>query len=238
MTKAPGTVDFMPPEALEDVTNIRYGKELDVFSFGCVMLHTLSHEWPTPSQSVIINPETGLVTGGRSEVERRSKYFERIDRSRSDMLIPLIESCLSNLPKNRPSIVRVCDQLEGQLVDREKVSTNELAVSALQQELQQKDAEIQRKDDELQRKDIEIQRLDTEAQRRNAEIQRKDGEIQRKNTEIQHLTTALHDKDVTLETLRADMSKLQITTSYPLPNKVSKQFVVIHYHYLCDVSGQ
>ena len=253
MTQAPGTAHFMPPEALaEDVTNIHYGKELDVFSFGCVMLHTLSHEWPTPSQAVIINPETGLVTGGQSEVERRSKYFERIDRSRSDVLIPLIENCLSNLPKNRPSIVRVCDQLEGQLVDRETVSTNELTVSVLQQELQQKDVEIQQKDSEMQRKDAELQRKDAELQSRDSEIQRKDGEIQRKdgeilskdceiqrkNAEIQHLTTALHDKDVTLETLRADMSKLQITTSHPLPNKVSKQCVVIHYHYLCDISGQ
>ena len=232
MTQAPGTAHFMPPEALaEDVTNTSYGKELDVFSFGCVMLHTLSHEWPTPSQAVIINPETGLVKGGRSEVERRSKYFERIDRSRSDMLIPLIESCLSNLPKNRPSIVKVCDQLEVQLVDRETISTNELTVPALQQELRQKDAEIQGKDSELERKDNEIQQ-------NYREIQRNYNEIQRKNTEIQHLSTALHDKDVTLETLRADMSKLQITTSHPLPNKVSKQCVVIHYHYLCDVSGQ
>ena len=143
MTKAPGTVDFMPPEALENITNIRYGKELDVFSFGCVMLHTLSHQWPTPSQAAIINPETGLVTGGRSEVERRSQYFERIDKSRSDVLIPLIESCLSNLPKKRPSILSVCDQLEGQLVDREHTSSNELTVSALQQDLQEKDTEIQ-----------------------------------------------------------------------------------------------
>ena len=31
MTKAPGTVVFMPPEALEDSLVIRYGKELDVF---------------------------------------------------------------------------------------------------------------------------------------------------------------------------------------------------------------
>ena len=101
MTPAPGTAHFMPPEALaEDVKNIRYGKELDVFSFGCVMLHALSHQWPTPSQAVFINPETGLVTGGRNEVERRSKYFDGIDRSMSDVLIPTIESCLSNLPKN------------------------------------------------------------------------------------------------------------------------------------------
>ena len=230
MTQAPGTVDFMPPEALENVTNIRYGKELDVFSFGCVMLHTLSHQWPTPSQAVIVNPDTGLVTG-RTEVERRSQYFERIDRSRSDVLIPLIESCLSNLPKNRPSIVRVCDQLEGQLVDREIVSTNELTVSALQQEIRQRDDEIQRKDGEIQQKDTEIHE-------KVIEIQRRDTEIQRRDTEIQRLTTALRDKDVTLETLRSDKSRLQITTSQSLPNKVSKQYIVIHYHYLCDVSGQ
>ena len=41
MTKAPGTVDFMPPEALAAGDNMTYGRELDVFSFGCVMLHTL-----------------------------------------------------------------------------------------------------------------------------------------------------------------------------------------------------
>ena len=220
MTKAPGTVDFMPPEALENITNIHYGKELDVFSFGCVMLHTLSHQWPTPSQAVIINPETGLITGGRSEAERRSQYFERINRSRSDVLIPLIESCLSNLRKNRPSIVRVCDQLEGQLVDRERLSSNELTVSALQQEIQQKDTE-------LQSKVIEIQHLTNALH-----------DQQRKDAEIQHLTNAVRDKDVMLEILRSDMSKLPTTTSHSLPKKVSKQCIIIHYHYLCDVSGQ
>ena len=180
MTTAPGILHYMPPDALEDAANIHYGKELDVFSFGCVMLHTLSHEWPTPSEAVIINPDTGLVTGGRSEVERRSRYFERIDRSRSDVLIPLIESCLSNLPKNRPSIVRVCDQLEGQLVDNDCTSSIEFTLSALKQEIQQKDAETQRKDDE----------------------------IQRNYNEIQQLTTVLHNKDEMLETLRSDMSEL------------------------------
>ena len=219
MTKAPGTVDFMPPEALEDVTNIRYGKELDVFSFGCVMLHTLSHQWPTPSQAVIINPETGLAMGGRTEVDRRSQYFERIDKTNSDVLIPWIKSCLSNLPKNRPSIVRVCDQLEGQLVDRRRTSTNELTLSALQQEIQQKIAELQRKVDEIQRKDVEIQR-------KNDEIQRKDVEMLRKNAEINYLGTALHDKDLMLDTLRSDMSKLQITTSNPF-HKVNNERLVI-----------
>ena len=252
MTIAPGTTHFMPPEALTDIKSICYGKELDVFSFACVMLHSLSHEWPTPSEAVMVDPETGLVTGGRSEVERRSHYFEKIDRSRSDILIPLIESCLSNLPKNRPSIVRVCDQLEGQLVDNERTSINELTVSALQQEIHQKNDEIQRNYTEIQRKEGEIQDKDTQLQRKHFEIQRsyaeiqrkevellqkdvqlqrKDNEIQRKTSEIKQLTTTLRDKDEMLETLRSDMSKLQITTSHSLPDKVSKQCLIIHCHY-------
>ena len=182
ITTALGTTHFMLPEALEDATNVHYGKELDVFSFDCVMLHTLSHQWPTPLQAVIINPETGIITGGRSESKRRSQYCERIDRSRSDVLIPLIENCLSNLSKNRPSIVRVCDQLEGQLVDREPTSSNELTISVLQQEIQQKDAELQR---------IYI-------------------EMEKKNAEIQHLTTTLKDKDLMLKTQRSDMSKPEV----------------------------
>ena len=211
MTTAPGTAHFMPPEALEDGINVHYGKELDVFSLGCVMLHTLSHQWPTPSQAVIINPETGLVTGGRTEVERRSQYFDRIDRSRSDVLIPLIENCLSNLPNNRPSIVRVCDQLEGQLVDTECTSSN---VSALQQEIQQEDAEIQRKDFEIQHLTNALHDKDVSLERKDTEIQWNYNRIQMKDIEIQHLTTALHDKDVMLETLRSDI--------HSLPKRVSK----------------
>ena len=190
MTKAPGTWDFMPPEALEDAINIRYGKELDVFSFGCVMLHTLSGEWPTPSQAVIINPDTGVITGGRSEVERRSKHFEKIaDRSKLGALISMVESCLSNLPKNRPTIVSVCDQLENEILE------SQLTVPALQQ-IQQKNAELQ-------------------------------GEILRKDIEIQALTTALHDKDVALEKMRCEMSKLQVTTPFVLPQKVLHMYGVI-----------
>ena len=70
-TKAPVTVDFMPPEALAAGENIKYKKELDVFSFGCVMLHTLSHQWPTPSEPVVTDPIT-FEMKAKSEVERRS----------------------------------------------------------------------------------------------------------------------------------------------------------------------
>ena len=155
MTKAPGTVDFMPPEALEDMSSVRYGRELDVFSFGCVMLHTLSHQWPTPLQAVITDPVTYEMKP-RSEVERRRSYFDRIDRSKLGVLIPLIESCLSNLPKNRASIVTLCERLEG-LVDREHVPT----IASLQQEIQGKNNELHSKEQEIQVKSLELQNKDT-----------------------------------------------------------------------------
>ena len=210
MTKAPGTVDFMPPEALAaNPQSVRYGRELDVFSFGCVMLHTLSHQWPTPSEAVVTDPVTFEVKG-RTEVERRSQYFNRIDRSRLGVLIPLIESSLSNLLKNRTSIVTLCEQLEG-LVDREHVPTGDLDL--LQQEIQRKNAiisnkdeqiqnqvvELQTKDAEIQRRGIEMQRKDAEIQRKDAEIQRTDSEIQRRGTEIQRRGAEIQRKDAEIQ---------------------------------------
>ena len=122
MTKAPGTVDFMPPEALAASGSVEYERELDVFSFGCVMLHTLSHQWPTPSEPVVTDPVT-FEMKAKSEVERRSSYFDKIE-DRAGMLIPIVKSCLNNIPKNRASIVQVCSQLEG-LVAKQDSDTDE-----------------------------------------------------------------------------------------------------------------
>ena len=179
MTKAPGTVDFMPPEALAGGENVRYERELDVFSFGCVMLHTLSHEWPTPSEPVVTDPVTFEVKG-RTEVERRSSYFNKIDRSRQGVLNPVIKSCLNNIPKNRTSIVTVCDQLEA--LQHSSVDDIDLPSSVLRQEMKKKDEEIRKKEDEINKRDIELQN--------------KDDQIQRQATEI--------------EVLKSDMAKLQM----------------------------
>ena len=158
MTKAPGTVDFMPPEALAASGSVKYERELDVFSFGCVMLHTLSHQWPTPSEPVVTDPVTFEVKG-RTEFERRSSYFDKIE-DRAGMLIPTIKSCLNNIPKNRASIVKVCSQLEG-LIDKQDSSTDEtdMPSSSLQQEIKRKDAEIRKRDIQIQRQATEIEAL-------------------------------------------------------------------------------
>jgi len=100
-TQVPGTMIFMPPEALS--VNPRYGKPVDVFSFGCVMVHMISHQWPVPDDQVT---ETLRAL---TEIERRKKYLREIKVPSS--MITLLARCLKNAPEQRPVIGEILDAL-------------------------------------------------------------------------------------------------------------------------------
>ena len=116
MTIAPGTQDFVPLEVLVYDPGIKYGKELDMFSFGCIMLHTFSQQWPTPSQHVVTDPVARKLIA-QSQIERRAQYLDKVHKVVEDVMVPLIVSCLENLPFDRPTIMEVCDQLETLVVN-------------------------------------------------------------------------------------------------------------------------
>ena len=101
-TQVPGTMIFMPPEALS--VNPRYGKPVDVFSFGCVMIHMISHQWPIPDDQVT---ETLRAL---TEIERRKKYLREIKVPSS--MMTLLAGCLKNAPEQRPAIGEVLDSLK------------------------------------------------------------------------------------------------------------------------------
>jgi len=108
MSLASVTVDFMPPEALIMSSDQQYGTGLDIFSFGCVILHIFSHKWPMPlpSKSVAANR---MLT----EIERRSEYLKTVPDTIRDVIVPIIETCLENVPNDRPIVEEICDQLDG-----------------------------------------------------------------------------------------------------------------------------
>ncbi|XP_065911132.1 serine/threonine-protein kinase PLK4-like [Dysidea avara] len=66
-TQVPGTPHFMPPEALS--VNQTYGKPVDVFSLGCVMIHTVTRVWPTPKDETHVDKTTRKKLA-HSEIER------------------------------------------------------------------------------------------------------------------------------------------------------------------------
>ena len=101
-TKAPGTVDFMPPECL--VENPNYNTSMDIFSYAGIMLHVVNQEWPTPTVQVLLDPQTGNLTA-RSEVERRQVYIDKIkDIDEANLLQSLVKECLKNVASRRPQI--------------------------------------------------------------------------------------------------------------------------------------
>ena len=105
MTKVPGTTDFMPPEASDD--DPHYGLSLDVFSFGCVVCHVITQEWPTPSLIIRFDPVTNIGVA-LSEVEKRQRYIDQISEG---SLKQLVITCLNNNPKRRPPISLVSERI-------------------------------------------------------------------------------------------------------------------------------
>ena len=169
MSLAPGTKDFMPPEALNAASNqlLRYKQDIDIFSFGCVMLHVFSHEWPTPSENVLIDATSRTLTA-RSEVERRAKYLGKVPKQIEDVAVPLIVSCLENFSDDRPNAEEVCDQLETLIVNSKHTSTlpedmlqNYLLLNKLQNEVTEKTAEIENLQKKLSELELQSRVLNT-----------------------------------------------------------------------------
>ena len=108
MTIQPG-IDFMPPEALEDPP--RYGLSVDVFSFGCVIIHLITHQWPRP----VGQTSTGNII---SEFERRRKFIEKMGHDHP--LFSVVERCVQNDVSSRPSSNQVLELL-GSIADKQQL---------------------------------------------------------------------------------------------------------------------
>ena len=107
LTKVPGTVDFMPPEAT--VSPPVYGTPMDVFSFAGIVLHTFNQCWPTPLGERRFDSKTRTIVG-LLETERRQKHLKQMTGA-GVALKPLVEQCLDCDPAMRPKITSVCETI-------------------------------------------------------------------------------------------------------------------------------
>ena len=101
LTQTPGTAAYMPPEAFS--TTPTYNRSIDVFSFGALIVHLVSQQWPIPSEAVRVQSDGKLSPV--SEVERRRAQLDLVGEDHC--LHRLVVQCLQNDPKQRPDISNV-----------------------------------------------------------------------------------------------------------------------------------
>ena len=119
----PGAIVYMPPEALEDnnpddeeeedeeVSQVTYGRSIDIFSFGVVAIFTLCQTFP--NKLLAPNYREDGEHKARTELERRDRYMRVIYGQLGEIhpLVQMIVQCLG-FPEDRPSIHEVLRWLE------------------------------------------------------------------------------------------------------------------------------
>ena len=111
MTRAPGNIVYMPPEAVKHQS--RYSTAIDIFSYGNLALFVLTQVFPELKSATYVDSRSRRVVG-RTEVERCSEFFEQLHRELGVQhpLVQRVEQCLQNKPEDRPTIARILEQME------------------------------------------------------------------------------------------------------------------------------
>lgn len=105
MTETPGTPAYMPPEVM--VANPKYDTSIDEFSFGILMIHILSGNWPEPQCSQIRVKGSQMIP--ITEAERRQCFLQVIGNDHP--LMKLILKCINNNPKQRSHVTEISQRL-------------------------------------------------------------------------------------------------------------------------------
>ena len=145
LTMCPGTVAYMPPEAL--ITPPRYSDKLDCFSHGVLTIQIITRQFPNPGDAHVedANEETFRRV---PETERRKKDIDLVDHDHP--LLPLSLSCLKGKAKERPSANELCERLAAlkceirYIFSVEESKEQGTLLSTLRQELKEKNGELER----------------------------------------------------------------------------------------------
>ena len=111
MTQTPGTPAYMPPEVM--VANPKYDKSVDTFSYGVMMIHAFSGQWPEPQ----IGPNRAEPDGRLipvSEAERREEFLRVVGNDHP--LMDLVLRCISNHPQARAQASEITERIAGMVL--------------------------------------------------------------------------------------------------------------------------
>ena len=127
-----GTLAFMSPEALVDPP--KYDEKLDVFSYGNVIITTVTHKWPNPGPPTTYK---GKKLVAISEFNRRENYLVHFTPTESEVFLPMVRNCLENRPIQRPTSIQLVTQMIEMEASHPRTIVGPSTIAQLQQEKDQ-----------------------------------------------------------------------------------------------------
>ena len=202
-----GTQAFMAPEALHDPP--RYNEKLDVFSFGNVVISTLTHEWPNPGPPTKYEGDVFVAV---TELQRHEHYVVKFTAQEKQLFLPIVRQCLENRPDKRPSSVMLVQELRHIKSTLGKGIHIAAAIEHLRQQLSAKEEEcrkaLKEKNEALKEKDEALKEKDERLKEKNEALKEKDEALKEKNEALKEKDEALK-KDIAMRAMQADIQQLK-----------------------------
>ncbi|XP_019855275.1 PREDICTED: calcium/calmodulin-regulated receptor-like kinase 1 [Amphimedon queenslandica] len=188
LTTAPGNAMVMPPEALKD--NPVYDHKLDVFSYGCLILHVLTGQFPQPTNQFVQEP--GKEPFKRvPEWDRRSSYIKNIPKVNE--LLPLAKHCLSDAPSSRPEIVDSYHFVE-QVLSKCPKMQNVMQLMKEKEAAKKHVCELNAENETLRAEKVEIEKqLRADRERLTAKVASLQNTLSLKENEFNYCTQVLRE---------------------------------------------
>ena len=106
LSTTPGNIDHTAPEATQHKP--KYDYKIDIFSFGCIVIHTITEEYPKAADQFQESINSNYLK--LSETERRQKFLDKM------LNVPLLRQitiqCLQMDAITRPTATYICSELE------------------------------------------------------------------------------------------------------------------------------
>ena len=115
LTTTPGNAIVMPPEAITDKPV--YNHKLDVFTYGCLIIHVLTREFPVPTDAY--KRQLFFLQRKVPECDRRLKYIQKIPKENE--ILPLAKQCLDDDPNRRPDMIEALQFVEQVLKTKQDI---------------------------------------------------------------------------------------------------------------------
>ena len=205
LTKCPGSVVYMPPEALKD--NPSYGIEIDIYSYGVLGFHTFSGKWPNHHGSGSDRERcfVDLIGEGVCLKGTLEKCINRDAQKRlkaSEILID-IEKVIQELEIKEGNFVETCYTAEK---NTKLVKEMNERASYLSSNLKDKEECIQKLESSEKNNNVVIQQLRCGNEAKRSAIKLLEEKAVALNQEIKILRTTIEHQESNIEELSSDKS--------------------------------